>query len=155
MQGTCSEVLLWLTSDSKYANLFNMSRQRLVTFRYKIASETLSDDTKEEFLKKVQKNLEKYTRDTQGGYSRLIMTGGLTRIECLRPRYILPAVVADHRGRTFHENTLVKMCSKQQGFDDLNLQYVVATLGNKGLLRRKSWSMVEERHILPSVWFAE
>ena len=173
MIGTSTEILSWFASDSRYANLLDMSRQRLVWFRMKLKeNHGLSEERKEEYLKKIQDNLNSVRIGTSGRYSSRYSSrysrgysGEVYTLTCLRKRYILPAVVCDHHGRLFHENTLIKMCYRKKEFADLNLANICNALGREGrlpkedvvreLLRRKGWNMVEPRHVLPSVWKIE
>lgn len=160
MIGTAKEILLWLASDTRNAKLLNMSRQRLVCFRTWLKQDSISEERMEEYIKNLKKNSDKIRMGSDGGLSC-----GLYSAICLRKKYILPAVVCDHRGRLFHETALVKACMSKPGYEDLNLSKVVNVMGREGclpseqivreLLRRKGWNMVEPRHILPSVWCVE
>lgn len=159
MIGTSKELLLLLSKDSKYANLLNMSRQRLVWFRMKVAQDGFSEQRIEEYLKKIQKNLDSSRVGTRRGDSFY----EFSTVRCVRQQYVLPAVVCDHHGRLFLETALVKACSRSKEYDDLNLKYVVMAMGNdcqhlpneeivRELLRRKGWYMVEPRYVVPAIW---
>ena len=155
MIGTSSEILGWIASDSKYANLLDMSRQRLSWLRGKLKQEGICEERKKEYFEKIKKNINNNQKGCHVGLSRVV---------CLRPRYTLPAVVCDHHGRHYLENALVKICSRSHDFDDLHLVKVCARLTAGGLpnkklvrelLRRKGWNMVQERFEMPSVWLVE
>ena len=161
MIGTSSEILLWMTEFSAWSELLLMSRQRLVGLRKHLQDGSLSEQQKEELLKRFQKNLD-FVKcnhfECNHRYQKMRLP---SVVHCIRERYILPAVVKDKRGRIYNELTMIKMFAREQMFEDLNLERVcyATKCGRmpsrevvREVLRRKGWTMFEDRCELPSVW---
>ncbi len=167
MVGTSNEILIWLSRHSEYAPLLQMSRQRLVGMRKRLYCNEIGEETKEEILLRLKNrivaiNSGNCCRDTM--FPNTNLTCGIRDVRCLRPRYILPAVVRDKHGKFFQETTMVRMVAREEKMADLNLDKVCATMKYgclpserivREVLRRKGWNIFEPRHELPSVWEVE
>ena len=161
MIGTSNEILLWLSRHSEYAPLLQMSRQRLVGMRKHLYCNEIGEETKEEILLRLKNRI----AGLQNGITHHDgCLHGIRDVRCLRPRYILPAVVRDKHGKFFQETTMVRMVAREEKMADLNLDKVCATMKYgclpserivREVLRRKGWNIFEPRHELPSVWEVE
>lgn len=156
MKGTSNEVLMWLTEHSGYAQLMQMSRQRLVGLRKHLRCNEVSERRKDEILERLEKRMSALKSTKSGSTYE-----GLGMVRKVRNQYILPAVVRDHHGKFFSELTLLKMVEDEEKMRDLNLERVCRTFKRgdfpskeivREVLNRKGWSMFEERTVLPSVW---
>lgn len=136
MIGTCWEILLFATYDSRFANILNMSRQRLVGLRKHINEKNIS-----------KKKIDLYLIDLSA--------------VCIRPSFTLPAIVRDKHGKFFNELTMIRMVASEEKMRDLNLGKVCASIKQgqfpnketvREVLRRKGWTMFAEREVVPSIW---
>ena len=145
MVGTIDEILFHIALKTENANALCMSRQRLVHLRCHIPE--LSEDTKRMYLNRYQNSV--------GHYGKL---------RCLREDKIIPAVVRDKHGKFFTEQTLLLMVEREEKMNGLHLNRVcehirLGQLPNENIvrevLRRKGWTMFQERTYLPSIWELE
>lgn len=160
MKGTSDEVLEWLTHHTEYAPLMQMSRQRLVGLRKRLRRTEVSEQVKEELLERLKNRVEALKCTEVCAVSGMCPT-----IRKVRDRYVLPAVIKDTKGRLFHETTFIKVVQHEKMLKDLNLTRVVRSGIDNGKLpskevvheavKRKHWSILEERMVLPSVWEVE
>lgn len=143
MVGTIDEILLYITLDFKNAELLDMSRQRLVGLRKHIPNE-LSEARKAELIARYN--------DRVAGYKR---------VTCLREAFHLPAIVRDHKGRFYTEQSLLLMVEHEEKMQGLHLDKVCEHIRNgqfpnketvREVLRRKGWTMFREREHVPSLW---
>lgn len=159
MKGTSDEVLEWLTHHSEYAELMQMSRQRLVGLRHHLSLGDVSEDRKDEILERLQKRIEALQSLSSSRSIRLPRV-----VRKVRNRYVLPAIVRDHHGKFYNEVTLIKMVERDERMRDLNLDMVCRAIKRGDLpskevvrevLNRKGWNIFEDRMVLPSVWEVE
>lgn len=159
MKGTSDEVLEWLTHHSEYAELMQMSRQRLVGLRHHLSLGDVSEDRKDEILERLQKRIEALQSLSSSRSIRLPRA-----VRKVRNRYVLPAIVRDHHGKFYNEVTLIKMVERDERMRDLNLDMVCRAIKRGDLpskevvrevLNRKGWNIFEDRMVLPSVWEVE
>lgn len=159
MIGTSNEVLMWITHHHEYAELMQMSRQRLVGLRKHLMYGEVSERRKDEILERLQKRIEAL----QISAVRYNISP-LRNVKKIRGQYILPAVVRDHHGKFFSELTFIKMVEKEEKMQDLNLDMVCRAMKRgdfptervvREALNRKGWYVFEKRTILPSVWEVE
>lgn len=158
MEGTSKEILLWLTRHSEYAEYMAMSRQRLVGLRKHVNANELNEGHMEEILTRLSERLEKLR------ISRDFILPSVPSVTCKRRSYMLPAVVRDHHGKYFQEQTMIQMFRREKMMSDLNLDKVCAAIKRgdmprievvREVMRRKGWSMVADRYVMPSVWEVE
>lgn len=159
MIGTSDEILDWLTRHSEYAELMQMSRQRLVGLRHHLSRGEVGEHRKEEILERLQNRMDALQSLSSSRAIKLPRA-----IRKVRNQYILPAVVRDHHGKFYNEVTLIKMVEHEERMRDLNLEMVCRAikrgdLPNKEVVRevlnRKGWNIFEDRMVLPSVWEVE
>lgn len=159
MRGTSDEILEWLTHHSEYAELMQMSRQRLVGLRKHLSCGEVSETRKDEILERLQNRMAALQS------SPICPVINLPRaIRKVRSQYVLPAIVHDHHGKFYNEVTLIKMVEHEEKMRDLNLDMVCRAIKRGDLpskevvrevLNRKGWNIFEERMVLPSVWEVE
>ena len=178
MIGTSTEILLWLSSDYRYAPLFGMSRQRLVGLRKRVIDDRMSVEARDAMLERLSKRLEKLTTATfalppeskerrdighdgrQKAYPKPVLLE-VPVVQLVRKGMLCPAVVRDHRGRFFHETTFIRMMKDSPLMADLHLEKVMGPLEQGKLIawetlvevaRRKDWDITAKRIELPSIW---
>lgn len=178
MVATTHDLLLFLTTDYRYAPLLNMSRQKLVGLRNRLYYNKLPESQKELMLSRLMERIEKLKNPSS---QRPISTGSVSTrnrngevrslpvpvyldvpdIRLIRKSLVLPAVVRDHHGKFFQETTMIRMFYREHMFDDLHLEHVIAMMQTgampsekivREMIRRKNWTMFAERYELPSLW---
>lgn len=159
MRGSSTEVLMWITYHHEYAEMLQMTRQRLVGLRHKLRENKVSEEKREMLLEKLQKRIDfLQTNVVRTRYC------SLCNVRKIRDKYILPAVVKDHHGKFFSELTFIKMVAGEEKMRDLKLEFECRVIKRgdfpkkevvREALNRKGWSIFEERMELPSVWEVE
>ena len=178
MKGTAKEILLYLTTDHRFAPLMNMSRQRLVGLRKLLYINRISPEKQEALLQSLSERMSKLKNpdsckpfstglistelngDERDWYPKPVLLE-VPEVRLVRERVLLPAVVSDHKGRLFLETTMVRQFAREECMKELNLDFVVDKIKQgrlpeldvvREVMRRKGWYMVEERYDLPSIW---
>lgn len=147
MVGTIDEVLLYITLEMGNAEVLEMSRQRLVGLRKHLKHGELSEEKKKDLISRWNTNAKQFRCAV-----------------CLREAFDLPAIVRDHKGRFFTEQSLLLMVEGEEKMRGLHLDKVCGAIRNgqfpnketvREVLRRKGWTMFREREHVPSLWKVE
>lgn len=141
MIGTASEMLLFFAYRKETAAILGVTLERLRGIRTRVSNHNYSEEALVEMLEKLE-------------------------CKCIRPKYILPAVVKDKEGRIFTEQTFARTYFTQEFAEKWGVNYnrIMAALKRgmymnkpllKHLLRSKRAWIIEDRVELDSVWSYE